>query len=117
MVELVQDFINRRFPSPYASDARWTCGNCYYFSLILKDRFKGSIYYDVIHGHFLTLIDGSFYDATGLVYKLSQEELNLFTNPNSTHIDLKYDITVVEWDKFDRYDIKQKERITKDCLL
>ena len=36
--------------------------NCYYFAMILKDRFNGEIYYDVINGHFLTLIKYKLYD-------------------------------------------------------
>ena len=48
----ILDFIHRRFEQ----DCEWTSGNCYYFALILKGRFrKGKIVYDVIDGHFLYL--------------------------------------------------------------
>ena len=91
----VIDFINRRFPT----DCRWLNGNCYYFSLILKDRFKeGIIFYDVIDGHFVTEINGIKYDWSGIV------------NESEKHI-------YVKWDKFDKYDSLQKERIIRDCIL
>ena len=70
--DIVLDFINRKFPSARNSDSHWLSGNCYYFAAILKDRFlteNPTIYYDVIHGHFLTLINDKLYDATGLAYK------------------------------------------------
>ena len=35
----VMEFIQRRFPK----DSNWTNGNCYYFALILSDRFNGTI--------------------------------------------------------------------------
>lgn len=40
-------------------------GYCYYFAVILKERFGGIILYDPIDGHFVTKIDGSIYDITG----------------------------------------------------
>lgn len=115
--EDVKEFISRRFPKSINSDSNWTNGNCYYFSLILKDRFNGTVYYDIIHGHFLTLINDAFFDATGIVYKLSKKELNLIENNKFTSCKLEYDITVVNWDCFDKYDKNQKERIFRDCVL
>lgn len=36
----IEEFINRRFPN----DCNWLSGNCYYFAIILKDRFpEGNI--------------------------------------------------------------------------
>lgn len=40
-------------------------GCCYWFAVILKERFCGSIVYDPIYGHFLCEIDGDMYDVTG----------------------------------------------------
>ena len=59
----VEEFIKRRF----ITDCNWTTGNCYYFAIILKDRFNGALYYDPIEGHFLCKIDSNYYDYTGKV--------------------------------------------------
>lgn len=88
----VLNFIKKRFPH----DSNWTSGNCYYFALILKDRFQGTILYDVIYGHFVCRIDDTYFDYNGVV------ELN------GRHL--------VEWDSFDEYDSEQKQRIIRDCL-
>lgn len=87
------EFINRRF----TKDSNWNCENCYYFALILKDRFPGgNICYDVINGHFSYLYKGNYYDHTGLIYP---------------------DGYIVDWNKFDEYDSIQKQRIIRDCIM
>lgn len=89
----VEEFIKRRFKT----DCKWVSGNCYYFSVILKDRFpEGTIFYDVIKGHFMFLYKDQFYDWTGII-------------PSSE--------CLVEWDSFEKYDSLQKERIVKECIL
>lgn len=89
----VLGFIQHRF----TKDCDWVSGNCYYFALILKDRFPGGIvYYDVIDGHFVYLYKGKYYDWTGIV------------EPEGC---------LVEWDKFAEYDHIQKNRIVEDCLM
>ena len=94
LLEIV-DFIRRRFPE----NSNWLDGNCYYFAIILKDRFpQGTILYDVIDGHFVILIDNKIYDWQGIVSK------------DRNH---RY----VIWDQFDEYDELQKERIIRDCIL
>ena len=94
MSEEVLDFINRRF----RTDCDWLTGNCYYFAVILLARFpQGSIYYDVIDGHFVFGYQGVYYDWTGIT-------------------DYAKD-NLVEWNKFDEYDILRKERIIRDCIL
>jgi len=88
----VLEFINRRFPI----DCNWNYENCYYFALILKDRFPGgAIYYDVINGHFSYSYNDNHYDHTGII---------------------KPDGYLVSWDEFDNYDSIQKQRIIRDCL-
>ena len=85
-------FINRRF----GADCNWKTENCYYFALILKDRFPGGfICYDVINGHFSYYYGGKYYDHTGVI---------------------EPDGYIVLWDIFDEYDSIQKERIVRDCL-
>lgn len=116
----VINFINSRFPNSQSSDADWLHGNCYYFALILADRFKNKspeIYYDVVYGHFLTLIDKNLYDASGVAYKLSEEEfLRIQSTQLWSPIVLNFDITIVNWRYFDKYDSIQYERVCRDCL-
>ena len=87
------DVINRRF----AKNGKWDSENCYYFSVILKDRFPGGdIYYDVINGHFSYEYNGIHYDHTGAFIP---------------------DGYLVRWDDFDEYDSIQKARIVRDCIM
>lgn len=89
----ILDFIKCRFPV----NCNWLNKNCYYFSLILKDRFpEGTIYYDVINCHFVFKYENQYYDWTGAV------------NSNNC---------LVEWDKFDEYDNIQKQVIIRDCIM
>lgn len=89
----VLDFIKRRF----SKDCNWLDNNCYYFSLILKNRFsQGVIFYDVINGHFIFQCNSKYYDWSGEI------------QPNG-HL--------VEWDKFDEYDSLQKQHIIRDCVM
>ena len=86
------EFIKRRFPF----DCNWTSGNCYYFAIILKDRFPGGeIYYDVINGHFVYKYCHVFYDWCGI-------------SVPSGH--------VILWDTFYQYDLLEKNRIVRDCI-
>lgn len=89
----VLEFIQRRFKI----DCKWIDGNCYYFVIILKDRFpEGKIFYDVIWKHFLFFYQGQYYDWTGI------------KTP---------DTCLVEWDKFDEYDSTEKKRVIRDVIL
>lgn len=91
MVDIL-DFIHRRF----TQDCDWITGNCYYFSVILKDRFPGgTILYDVINGHFVYRYTKRYFDWTGEIVP---------------------DGYLVEWDNFDEYDEFQRERIIRDCI-
>lgn len=88
----IEEFIKRRFPN----DSNWLDGNCYYFGMILKLRFPQSVlYYDVVLGHFVTLINGKYYDWSG---------------------EVKPDGYLVEWDKFEKYDGLQYKTIIRDCI-
>ena len=60
----VLHFIKKRFKT----DSNWTTGNCYYFAMILCERFRDmKIYYDPIDGHFFVGADGEYYDWTGRI--------------------------------------------------
>ena len=95
MQDEVIEFIQRRF----SQDCNWRDGNCYYFALILKDRFPESrIAYDVIYGHFFIEYKGKYYDHSG--------EL---TPPRGAY--------AIYWDEMDKYDPLVKKRIILDCIL
>lgn len=58
----VVEFIRRRFKS----DSNWLDGNCYYFAVILCERFPiFNIYYAPVAGHFVAGYNGEFYDWRG----------------------------------------------------
>lgn len=60
----VEKFIRRRF----SSDNNWLTGNCFWFSIILKNRFPGGrIYYMPIAGHFIYKYKNVFYDWRGII--------------------------------------------------
>lgn len=93
MEDKILEFIQRRFKN----DCNWTDGNCYYFAIILKDRFpEGAIYYDVIYGHFIFEYQNKFYDWTGIII------------PNGY---------IIKWDEFHKYDSLQKDIIIRDCIM
>lgn len=65
MEQTVLNFIHYRFPV----DCHWLDGNCYYFALILCNRFSQlSIYYNPVDGHFFAGNGHEFYDWTGRIY-------------------------------------------------
>lgn len=61
----ILDFIERRFSK---TNANWDSGNCYYFSVILDNRFNhcGEIVYDPIVGHFKYRYKKICYDINGI---------------------------------------------------
>ena len=95
MQDDVLEFINRRFKK----DCNWLDGNCYYFVVILKDRFPyGRIWYDMVCGHFFFEYNDKYYDFTGI------------TDPRSV-------ANGIPWDEMEQYDSSWKQRIVRDCVL
>lgn len=86
----VIEFIRNRFPN----DCRWMTGNCYYFALILKERFGGDICYDLVDGHFTCKIGNRYYDYTGVAK---------VTKP-------------FPWNEMKDYDELLYNRIIRDCI-
>lgn len=97
----ILEFIERRFP--IEKDCDWMTGNCYYFARILKMRFKGEIWYDLVEGHFLFRHDDNFYDWTGL-----RQEYN-FDKPET--ID-----NLVKWSTYKKIDPIHYKRIVRDVI-
>ena len=65
--EEILEFIERRFVK-YGKD-QWESGNCYYFSVILREMFPClEIWYEPVRGHFLAgYCDGEyFFDINGI---------------------------------------------------
>ncbi len=74
-------------------------GMCYWFAFILKTRFGGEIFYDPVQGHFITKINGRFYDVRGDVTEGYAG------------------CAVYPWDSYCLDDPKHRERIVQDCIL
>lgn len=98
-MDKIEEFINRRFQS----NCDWLEGNCYYFARILKMRFKGEIWYDLVEGHFLFRNFDKFYDWSGL-----REEYD-FDKPETVE-------NLVKWADYKRIDPVHYERIVRDVI-
>jgi len=98
-MDKIEEFINRRFQS----DCDWLEGNCYYFARILKMRFKGEIWYDLVEGHFLFRSFDKFYDWSGWC-----EEYN-FDKPETVE-------NLVKWSDYKRIDPVHYDRIVRDVI-
>ena len=104
----VIEFVERRFPES-KNDPQWVSGNCYYFAVMLKDRFPdGWIVYDVIDGHFMFLYGKMLIDAVH--YEFLESDIVPSEN------DYCVNGHIVVWDFFDRYDSLQQQRIIRDCI-
>lgn len=76
-------------------DDTFTKGCCYWFAVILHERFPDSeIVYDPIACHFAVKIENSYYDITG-------------------NVDHKYKFYLWDSDKLDPLD---KKRTIRDCI-
>ena len=106
----IEQFISRffcrtMFADPISNRSLFLHGNCYWFAIILKERFKNRlpiIWYDSTNNHFYTEIRGLLYDATGLI---TPEKLNT-TNYDSFYI----------WSDYAHFDPIHAERITRQCI-
>ena len=97
MMDAVIAFIShfRHFESGSVLVNTFTQGYCYYFSIILRERFPGGkVVYSPVMGHFMYLLNGNLYDINGMV------------ECNEDYYD------------FEEYpDPLQKQRIVRDCIL
>lgn len=99
----ILDFLNRRFPIIDGDPCNWMSENCYYFARILKSRFKGEIFYDLVNGHFLFRRGDYFFDWSGirLEYDLNKPE----TVDN-----------LVKWSDYKKIDKAHYDRIVRDVI-
>jgi hypothetical protein len=70
-------------------------GYCYWFAAILKERFKGIIYYSPIENHFTCYINGYYYDIEGV------------------YTPVKY---IYPWEEYKHIDKLESARIVRDCI-
>lgn len=95
-MDYVEEFIHK-FKFKYSKELEivFTSGNCYYFAMILKERFNGEIYYLPIENHFICKIENKYYDIKGKI------EVNE---------------TPYKWSSFIYHDEKLYKRIIRDCI-
>lgn len=74
------------------------CGMCYWFSEILCSRFGGLMFYLPVQNHFVTWIDGRYYDASG-------------------DVSSSLDEPPILWSTYAASDPNHAERIRRDCIL
>ena len=48
-------------------------GKCYWFAVILRERFNGKLYYNPIMNHWACLINNELYDVTGMIVNTCYE--------------------------------------------
>ena len=96
----VDKFIKRfKMNHPVEMEECFLNGDCYYFALILKNRFpEATIKYMIIDNHFIVEIDGELYDIRGNVS-------NICNVPD-----------LINWDDLEKYDNLLYERIVRDCI-
>lgn len=66
MKDKITAFINN-FKSLHVREIEdaFMCGNCYWFAHILTSRFGGNIMYMPVDNHFISKIDGRYFDVRG----------------------------------------------------
>lgn len=96
----VEKFIHKfKYLNPPAAEDLFLYGDCYYFAIILKERFKDSITkYLTIDNHFVTEINGKLYDIRGDVTDI----INISQ--------------LINWDDMKDYDELLYKRIIRDCI-
>ncbi len=81
----------------------WMGHNDYYFARILKTRFKGEIWYNLVNCHFLFRYFDNFYDWSGLRAEYDLNEPDTMDN-------------MIQWSKLKKFDRSRYERICRDVI-
>lgn len=99
-MNIVENFINKfKHIHPSIIEDLFLYGDCYYFAIILKERFSDAIIkYLVIDNHFVTEINGRIYDIRG--------DITNIINANQ----------MIDWDNMESYDELLYKRIIRDCI-
>lgn len=93
----------KRFPINDDDIDQWMGHNDYYFARILKSRFKGQIWYDLINCHFLFRYFDDFYDWTGV-----RDEYD-FSRPETME-------NLIKWSDLKSFDFARYNRICRDVI-
>lgn len=93
----------QRFPINDEDVDQWMGHNDYYFAHILKMRFKGEIWYDLVDCHFLFRYFDEFYDWTGW-----RNEYNL-NKPETMN-------NMMKWSELKKFDSSRAARIKRDVI-
>lgn len=98
--EYINFFIEyfKRHDKEKAVENTFLYDECYYFAIILKERFNGTILYD-IRGHFVTKIKDHIYDIRGDVTDIYQN-IELLTLKELQKLDNYNDIKCGCIDKY-----------------
>lgn len=99
----VVNFINNFFHHTISDRQMFLHGNCYWFAVILKERFKDylpTIWYDTIDNHFYTEIKGILYDALGAYIPFTP---------------INYDSFYI-WEDYKKFDPTHAKRIETQCI-
>lgn len=96
----IENFINKfKHVYPEAAEDLFLYGDCYYFAVILKERFSNAIIkYLIIDNHFITEIDGRLYDIRGDI------------------TDIVDNNQLIAWKDMKSYDELLYKRIIRDCI-
>jgi hypothetical protein len=97
----VEHFIYKfKFLNPSATEDLFLYGDCYYFSVILKERFKDRVIikYLMIDNHFVAEIDGRLYDIRGDVTDIVDQK------------------QLIDWVEMKEFDELVYYRIIRDCI-
>ena len=96
----------QRSPQPEVCRDLFLHGNCYWFAVILKERFRNrlpTIWYDNINNHFYVEMRKVLYDARGA-----------FRPTHQLTID-EYDAFYI-WEDYKKFDRLHASRITEQCI-
>ena len=96
-------FIARRFPITESDNDHWMTTNCYYFARILKSRFKGELWYDLVDGHFLFKRGDYFFDWSGIRTQYDLDKPETVDN-------------LVRWSDYKKIDPTHYDRICRDVI-
>lgn len=96
----VQHFIDK-FKRLFPDELEFTFyrGYCYWFALILAERFGGTIWFNSKIVHFATMIDGELYDIYGQV------------NPGICPVDGSEDFSENDWTSWTDFQTNHQEAV------